>query len=157
MPVPIARDVLAGVAGFLVLGACAALGDVPLRVAAVAGACAAGAVALTTPTLVITHAFLGLEGPVETVASAPLDAFVRTGRFALWLAPVLLFFVAAGNADVVYGFAVLGIGALGLTVGMRALVDGAGLKAVPIALGWAGLAGAVALHLAWRLVLPVLD
>lgn len=151
MNLPQPREILGAILGFSILGATAATwgGADAWRVGAAGLAAAAGAVALTTPTVVIAHAFIGLDGPPSEAAAAPLGAFTRAGRLAGWLAPVLLFFVAAGGTrDVVYGLALVGTGLVGLAAGAAVLASGGqpGRRGI-VAFVWVGLAGAVGLHL----------
>ncbi len=162
---------LGACAGFALLGACAALGApafAPLPFAALALGAAAGAIALSTPTLLVAGEYLGHPAPPAALAAAPLDAFVRVGRVALWLGPVLLFFVTAGNAAVAYQVAGVGLAIVGLAVGARGIAasarglvaDGAPAphpRVVPLAVGWVVLTGALALHLSHRLLLAALS
>ena len=102
--------------GFAALGLCASLGSESLDAAshtAPSGLIVqAGAMLLTGPALLVGHQFLGLEASVPSLVDAMARAFVRTGTVALGLVPAVLFFSAtSGLAPVLFGLAMVGMGA----------------------------------------------
>lgn len=154
--------------GFTALGVCAALGASSAQSAAGLAPngliVQAGALVLTGPALLVGHQFLGLEASVPSLVDAMARAFVRTGTVALGLVPAVLFFSAtSGLAPVLFGLAMVGMGANGLLDAMLGMRDaeraagddkGRGLREAKIqllALGWAVLAGLIGIRIAFGL------
>lgn len=75
-----------------------------------------GALALTGPTLLVAHPFLGLEASPDRLVVALGRAFARAGELALGLVPFLLFFAATTRVATVFLALLLGF------VGVTALV-----------------------------------
>ena len=61
-----------------------------------------GALALTGPTLLVAHPFLGLEASPDRLVVALGRAFARAGDLALGLVPFLLFFAATTQVAAVF-------------------------------------------------------
>lgn len=109
------------------------------------------AVTMTLPTLLVGHLMLRLDGRPSSAASAVLRCLTRSGRLALWLGPVLLFFY--GGEGVMWGVflcAVMLVGGVGLSAAALELVEAqpeAAGKAWLLVGAWGGLTMAIALNL----------
>lgn len=109
------------------------------------------AVTMTLPTLVVGHLLFRLDGRPSTAASAVMRCLTRSGRLALWLGPVLLFFYGGEQMMwAVFLGAVLLVGGVGLSAAALELTDAqpeAGGKAWTLVTAWGGLTMAIALNL----------
>lgn len=134
-------------------------------VVAAAGAVVApilGALMLTAPALVAIHQFLGLNAPPQRLVIALARAFVASGRIALGLVPLALFFSAtSGLWPLVLGGA---IAISGVAMAAVALVE---LRAIETAelvmpprfalllVGWCGLGVLIAIRIAFEVATAV--
>jgi len=119
-----ALRVLRASAGFLLLGAIGTLSPVAtprdlLHTAPSGLLVHLGALALTGPTLLVAHPFLGLEASPDRLVGALGRAFARAGDLALGLVPFLLFFAATTRLGTLLLAVLLGF------VGITALVAAA--------------------------------
>lgn len=81
--------------GFLAFGGAAAVGGDFASATQTAPSGLAihfGAFALTGPTLLVVHPFLGLEAKPDALVAVLARAFVRAGELALGLTPLVVFF-----------------------------------------------------------------
>lgn len=152
--------------GFVALGATAALGadwSSAAHTAPSALIVHLGAFALTGPTLLVAHPFLGLEAKPDVLVAGLGRAFVRAGDLALGLSPLLLFFAA--TTAIAHGlFVVLlafvgGAGLLGAArdlVAAEALTPGASPAAVHkmrvLAAAWSALTVLGAARVGWEVL-----
>lgn len=101
--------------GLFLFGLCLGLGaDTPIHALRAGPAALLLAVApfvLTTPALLVVHAFLRLQAPVDALVGSVAQAVVRSGRLALGLTPTALFFAA--TTDLAFLGWILGGAALG--------------------------------------------
>jgi hypothetical protein len=137
-----------GLLGFVALGASAALAEGASVTTLVSGPmlAALGTAVLTTPTLVVGNELAHLATPPDAVIHVVADTLARAGALALWLSPIVLFFAVATPAwQVVYAGLLLCLGATTIVVAAMRI---AALGSTAVAVAWAALASAVALHLA---------
>jgi hypothetical protein len=152
---PTPTEFLHGFVGFVVLAACAGLGAgdamIATRTVPTGLLVGGGALALTGPTLIAMHQFLGLKATPDALAASLLKGFATTGRAALGLCPTMLLFAATSGlwAPVLL---ILGsiAGALGFRYTFQRLVEAEGEGSVAFGLlitAWAGLVALIALRL----------
>lgn len=158
---PAARELVTGGLGLLALGACAGLGSgdvyVTLRAIPAALLVTGGALALTTPSLLVGHQFLALRARPDALAAAIAVAFGHTGRIALGLAPTMLFFSATSGLWFGIWLTLLGaVSAFGLLDAVsRLIVAEPDADPLPVmrhgglVLVWMGLSALIAARLAW--------
>ena len=117
-----------------------------------------GALVLTVPALLVAHQFLGLQARPEQALTGMTTAFLKGGDLALGLTPFLLFFSATtSRGPAMLGILVACIGAAGLWIAGRAVVDaeratqsplGLLARAQALAMVWASLAMAIVIRVA---------
>lgn len=158
---PMARELVTGGVGLLALGACAGLGSgdafVTLRAIPAALLVTGGALALTTPSLLVGHQFLRLRARPDALGAAIAVAFGHTGRVALGLAPTMLFFSATSGLWLPIWLLLLGaVSGFGLLDAVsrltRAEPDEGPLPALrhgSLVLAWMGLSALIAARLAF--------
>ncbi|MCB9684645.1 MAG: hypothetical protein H6735_06395 [Alphaproteobacteria bacterium] len=152
---PSAPALAGAVAGFLVLGLCAGLGasDPGTAIRAVPSGVfvGAGALVLTGPALVVGHQVMGLDARPARLVGAMGDGFVRAGRLALGLSPVMAFFsLTTGLWGVILALLAAAVGAVGfgwVASGLRA-VEARSPRMDALVFGWGALSVLVALRLA---------
>ncbi|MFT4623234.1 MAG: hypothetical protein ACI8PZ_001890 [Myxococcota bacterium] len=161
---PPVRSVMLALAGFGVLGVCAAVGAPAAGAAAEAISTSllvdAGALVLTAPALLVVHQYLGLAAEPGALIAVLARAFVTAGGIALGVAPCMLVFSAtSGLALAVFVLLLLLVGAAGLRVAWRDLLaaEPAGAqvslwKMRGLVLGWAVLASAIGVRIGWDLL-----
>lgn len=160
-PAPPFSRVLTGLAGLALLGAAAGLGSGSAAIAARSVPSAlivgAGALALTSPALLVVHQVLALRAPPHALVAALARALVRLGALALGLTPFVLFFAAtSGLAFAVFPLAFAAAAALSAAGAVRELVGAevgaanpaAAVPMTALSLGWVGLTALVGLRLA---------
>ena len=152
---PTPAEFAQGFLGFVLLAACAGLGAGDAAIASrtiptgllVGG----GALALTGPTLIAMHQFLGLNATPDALAASLLRGFATTGRAALGLCPAMLLFAATSGLWAPVLLLLGGItGALGFRYTFQRLVEAEGKPSAAFGLlitGWGGLVALIALRL----------
>lgn len=144
-----------GFLGFVLLAACAGLGAgdamVATRTAPTGLLVGGGALALTGPTLIAMHQFLGLSATPDALAASLLRGFATTGRAALGLCPAMLLFASTSGLWAPVLLLLGGIaGGLGFRYTFQRLVEAEGRPSAAFGLlitGWAGLVAMIALRL----------
>lgn len=164
---PVAKDLLLGAGGLLALGACAGLGSadlfVTLRAIPAAVLVTGGALALTTPSLLVGHQFLALRARPDALGAAVAIAFGHVGRLALGLAPTMLFFSATSGLWLpVWLLLLAAASGFGLLDAATRLVEAEPVTSLATARHhglvalWAGLSALIAARLAWDVLRFVL-
>ncbi len=152
---PTSTEFAQGFIGFVLLAACASLGagdvSVATRTLPTGLLVGGGALALTGPTLIAMHQFLGLNATPDALAASLLRGFATTGRAALGLCPAMLLFAATSGLWAPVLLLLGGIaGGLGFQYTFRRLAEAEGRPSAAFAMlitGWAGLVAMIALRL----------
>ena len=172
-PIPPER-LLRATAGMAVLGVVSSLSEIPAEVlsptaaslpflaAPLLAGLEAGLVpvigtgVLTAPALVVAHQYLSLSAEPRELLRDLADTYCRVGDLALGLIPVIgLFVLTTDIAPLLFGLLYLLSGALGLCLAVLRLErterlagnPGTGFKMLSLGMGWAALAGLIALRL----------
>ena len=152
---PNAIEFAQGFLGFALLAACAGLGagdaEVAARTVPTGLLVGGGALALTGPTLIAMHQFLGLSATPDALAASLLRGFATTGRAALGLCPTMLLFAATSGLWAPVLLLLGGIaGGLGFRYTFHRLVEAEGKPSAAfgmLIIGWAALVAMIGLRL----------
>lgn len=121
-----------------------------------------GALVLTAPALVAIHQFLGLHAPPQRLVVALARAFVASGRIALGLVPVALFFSATSG---LWPLVLAGTMAItGVAMAAVALVELRSIETTALVMpprfalllvGWCALGVLIAIRIAFEVAVSV--
>lgn len=150
--------ILKSLIGFSALGLCAAIGSPdgnPMEGLQVALLPVAGATVLTVPALLVAHQTLALKADPREILKVVGRTLCDGGELALALLPVAgLFLMTTNIMPQIFVLLQFGIGMLCLETGVLRMIraereqnPGGQISALILALGWAGLAGMIALRL----------
>jgi hypothetical protein len=139
-----------------------ASGDVVIAASSAVVAPILGALVLTAPALVAIHQFLGLDAAPQRLVAALARAFVTSGRIALGLVPVALFFAATSSLWPLVLAAAIAIPGVAMAavalVELRSAETSALVMPPRLALllvGWCALGVLIAIRIAYEVALSV--
>lgn len=165
-PAPSLRQIVGAAATMGLVAVTAALGSASIDVVVAASSAVVapilGALVLTAPALVAIHQFLGLDAAPQRLVIALARAFVTSGRVALGLVPVALFFAATST---LWPLVLAGaIATSGIAMAAVALVELRHMETTALVMpprlalllvGWCGLGVLIAIRIAFEVAVSV--